>query len=128
MTDPQKRGAPQGNLNALKYGFYSRQFRELENTDLTRVSDGLKDEINMLRVLIRRMFALASDEDGDLEQMAGCLNALGMASTRLANLLRTDQKLSVDRSEFAGSLNQALAETIQSLSKPERKRGGKPNG
>ena len=128
MTDPQKRGAPQGNLNALKYGFYSRQFRELENADLTRVSDGLKDEINMLRVLIRRMFALASDEDGDLEQMAGCLNALGMASTRLANLLRTDQKLSVDHSEFSDNLTQAMAETLSDLSKPARRRAGANRG
>ncbi len=123
-----KRGAQPGNLNALKNGFYSRQFRELENADLSQVSEGLKDEILMLRVFIRRMFELASDENGDLEQMAGCLNALGMASTRLANLLRTDQKLSVDRSEFAGSLSQALSETITALSKPDRRKGVNSHG
>jgi hypothetical protein len=128
MSNSTRRGAQPGNLNALKNGFYSRQFRELENTDLGRVSDGLKDEIRMLRVLIRRMFDLASSDDGDLEQMAGCLNALGMASTRLANLLRTDQKLSVDASEFAGNLSQALAETINSLSKPDKRKGTSLNG
>jgi hypothetical protein len=128
MADSTRRGAQPGNLNALKNGFYSRQFRELENADLGRVSDGLKDEIRMLRVLIRRMFDLASGDDGDLEQMAGCLNALGMASTRLANLLRTDQKLSVDTSEFAGNLSQALAETINSLSKPEKRKGASFHG
>jgi uncharacterized protein YjcR len=32
---PNSRGAPKGNLNALKHGFYSRLFHAGEATDLS---------------------------------------------------------------------------------------------
>ncbi len=66
-----KRGAQPGNLNALKNGFYSRQFRELENADLSQVSEGLKDEILCCGFSCRAHCSeLANYENGDLEQMA----------------------------------------------------------
>ncbi len=124
MNPGSKRGGQPGNLNALKNGFYSRCFRELENADLQATGHSLKDEIRMLRVLIRRMFDLASHEDGELEQMADCLNTLGMASSRLAALLRTEQKLNVEHNDLTDSLNQALAETIQALAADSTRRKG----
>jgi hypothetical protein len=37
----KKRGAPPGNQNALKHGFYSRRFRNLEMGDLDVVTADL---------------------------------------------------------------------------------------
>lgn len=59
QPSPKPRGAPLGNRNALKHGFYSRQYRPYELEDLNQHSFiGLNDEISMLRVCIRRMMSL----------------------------------------------------------------------
>jgi hypothetical protein len=88
-------GAQPGNWNAFKHGYYSRRFNPVELKDLDAVlSDGLVDEIALLRVIIRRVFDFASDhESQSLEQWSGSLNTLGAACTRLATLLRTNQAL-----------------------------------
>jgi hypothetical protein len=53
-------GGQPGNRNALKHGFYSKLFKPGELDDLNAVlADGLTDEIAMLRVVVRRLFALA---------------------------------------------------------------------
>jgi len=55
---PTKRrvGAPAGNTNALKHGFYSTQLRSGDLADLeTYQFSGLIDAITMLRVVIRRV-------------------------------------------------------------------------
>jgi hypothetical protein len=71
MTDnkpKRKRGAQPGNTNALKHGFYSHRFNNLEISDLnTALSDGLTDEIALLRVIIRRVFEYADTDAQDLE-------------------------------------------------------------
>jgi hypothetical protein len=42
----RSRGAQPGNTNALKHGFYSKRFSQLELTDLeTALGDGLGDEV-----------------------------------------------------------------------------------
>ena len=52
-----KLGDSQGNWNALKHGYYSKRFNPLELKDLdTVLTDGLQDEIALLRVIIRRVF------------------------------------------------------------------------
>jgi len=53
----RSRGGQPGNANAVKHGFYSRKFRDLESQDLeTALRDGLGDEIALMRVMIRRVF------------------------------------------------------------------------
>jgi hypothetical protein len=90
----RKRGGQPGNTNALKHGFYSRRFRRIEVQDLvTALSPGLMDEIAMLRVVMRRVFDHASEADIDLVAWSDALNILGVASTRLARLLRTQKDL-----------------------------------
>ena len=52
---PRRRGAPFGNRNALKHGFYARNFDPGDTKDLDEHEfDGLTDEIILLRVYIRR--------------------------------------------------------------------------
>jgi hypothetical protein len=63
-----------GNLNALKHGFYSKQFEAVEIQDLeTRLLVGLQDEVAMLRVMMRRILDLTRGCD-DREEL---MNVLG---------------------------------------------------
>ena len=112
----RKRGAQPGNTNALKHGFYSPRFSPLELRDLdTALADGLDDEIALLRVTIRRVFDLATDEGEDSETWFKALSTLGMASTRLAGLLRTQKIIQGDTSSVASALSQALGEVCDEL-------------
>jgi hypothetical protein len=46
------RGGQPGNTNALKHGFYSRRFRDIEFSDLDVITVAdLQNEIAMMRVL-----------------------------------------------------------------------------
>lgn len=51
-------GAPKGNQNALKHGFYARSLTDQESADLVSLmaSAELDDELAMTRVLIRRIW------------------------------------------------------------------------
>lgn len=112
----RRRGGQPGNLNAFKHGFYSRQFRLGEATDLDEVKKpGLENEIDMLRVVTRRLFALAGDCE-DPEELATVLNALGMASGRLGGLIRTQWLIS-------GMADQTEDELAEALSKLYEEKG-----
>ena len=105
------RGGQPGNANAVKHGFYSRKFRDLESQDLeTALREGLGDEIALMRVMIRRVFDFANDNVGDLDSWTGTLSALGAASTRLAGMLRTQKLLGGGDSDALDTLSKALAE------------------
>ena len=111
MTNTKKRrGAPDGNWNAFKHGFYSRRFKPLEISDLdTALGDGLEDEIALLRVIIRRVFEYADEDDKQtLDQWSRTLNTLGAASTRLAALIRTQQVVSGGGSSVLDLLSEAI--------------------
>lgn len=115
---PQRRGpgAGPGNVNALKHGFYSRLFRKQELADLEEIGPaGLQNEIAMLRVMIRRVFEQASDEAADLETWSKALATLGAASTRLAELLWTQKKFSMEEADVTLALSQALTEVVKEL-------------
>src|SRR5512135_1713917 len=105
---PSRRGAPLGNLNALKHGFYARQFKKadlagLENCDF----EGLKDEIAMLRIYIRRLIQQGS-ESSDLYETAGILRILCLATTSLTRLIRTQHLLVSGTEDPFWELRQAL--------------------
>ena len=93
MKKKRKKGTQQGNLNALKHGFYSRQFQERELMDLEEIdAEGLENEIAMLRVMMRRLMERINNCE-DLEQLNAVVGTLGMASSRLASMLRTESFL-----------------------------------
>jgi hypothetical protein len=107
----RSRGGQPGNINAIKHGFYSRRFRDLEAKDLETVPvEGLEGEIALMRVMIRRVFDYANDNAGDLEGWTGTLSALGAASTRLAGMLRTQKLFAGSKSDALDALSKALAE------------------
>ena len=110
----RSRGGQPGNANAVKHGFYSRKFRDLESQDLeTALREGLGDEIALMRVTIRRVFDFANDNAGDLDSWTGTLSALGAASTRLAGMLRTQKLLGASDSDALSALSQALGEVTR---------------
>ncbi len=85
----RRRGAPRGNKNALKHGFYSRQ---LDSSDLAGLKDlrpiSLDNEIVLLRVLIRRLMA-SSQGITDHERLSALVRTIYFATISLTRLLRT---------------------------------------
>lgn len=111
-----RRGAPDGNKNALKHGFYSKQMRPTELADLDALMDvGLSNEINMLRVLLRRILDIAAGEMTP-ELAISVLNATGTNMTRLANMMKTQKYLNGDGGgNMMSILSQALNEVVKEL-------------
>jgi len=111
-----RRGAPPGNLNALKHGFYARQFKKAELTGLEQCDfDGLNDEIAILRVYIRRLIQQGSDTT-DLYQTAGILRILCLATASLTRLIKTQHFLVSGADDpLMRDLRQALDEVTQEI-------------
>jgi hypothetical protein len=83
---PRKRGAPRGNTNALKHGYYSRRFQRIELKDMQDgLLDHLNDEIALLRVTMRRVFEQA---DASNDRWPETLDILARASSRPPSLVR----------------------------------------
>jgi len=113
MTQP--RGAPKGNLNALKNGFYSRLFHTSEASDLANDHPAsLEHEITLLRVMIRRTMELADGID-DLREATRVLDALGAAAGRLSTLLRTQKSLTESQSRMADEISIAIQQVNSEL-------------
>jgi hypothetical protein len=115
IPSPKKRrpGGQPGNSNAIKQGFYAKQFRRMEINDLEKQPFfDLQDEINMLRVFIRRVVEKSSPEAA-INQDLEILRTISVAVLCINRLMRT-QALS-----GAGStqqeLNQALQQVITEL-------------
>ncbi len=109
--EKRSRGGQRGNLNALKHGYYSRQFHEGEIADLEeQFTEGLQDEIAMMKVITRRVLELAEGTDS-LGEGLSLLGGMGLATTRLASLMKA-QKL-----VFGGmdSFESVLSKTIDEL-------------
>ncbi len=109
-----KRGAPHGNLNALKHGFYSPRYR----LRVPGTAPSLEQEILLLRLMIRRTMQLAQDCD-DLKEATRVLDSLGAAASRLASLLKAQKSLQEQPSQAASQISKAIHQANQELrSKP----------
>ena len=109
------RGAPKGNLNALKHGFYSRLFHASEASDLAPDQlTSLENEIKLLRIMIRRTMELA-DGIQDLREATRVLDALGAASARLSALLRVHKNLNKSETPLLDELSIAIQEVNAEL-------------
>jgi len=107
-SPPNRPGAPRGNTNALKHGFYSPRFRDNELEDLKAlIEPGLTDEIAMLRIIIRRTVDRV-DEIENLDQQLRFISTLSHASAQLSRLLRTQRLLVGEVSQIEQALQQAI--------------------
>ena len=118
-TPKRRPGGQPRNLNALKHGFYSRLFRQIEHDDLeATMTDGLESEVNMMRVITRRVMELV-DGETDLDTEIHLLNVLGVASIRLARLMRTQALLGGGLSdEVFDTISRELDKINKELCKP----------
>jgi len=102
-----KRGAPKGNQNARKHGFYSRVLDEAEQLDFelaTRV-EGIDDEIALLRTKIKSV--VAHDPQN--------IKLIMQATNTLARLVRTRYNIS---KEDKRSLKEAIGNVLRDVALP----------
>lgn len=77
-----------------------------------RPAGGLEDEIALLRWAVRRLYALAQEQDND--EAVKTLIALGATATRLARLVQTQARLpGTGEDELQALLAQALEEVAR---------------
>ena len=105
----------QGNTNPQD--FYSQHFTRAEMADLDRaLGDSLRGEIGMLRVVMRRFFACAAQQEDDVKGLAEALHALGLSCTRLAKLIQTERQLQDQRGDELGeALTRSMAAVLEEL-------------
>jgi hypothetical protein len=100
-------GAPRGNQNARKHGFYAKVLTEAEQLDLEVASgiEGIDDEIDLLRVKIKS--CLMEDPDN----IAVILEATGA----LARLIKV--KYNLDSKQGKG-VKDAIVDVVRDLAIP----------
>jgi hypothetical protein len=102
-----KRGAPKGNQNARKHGFYSRALDEAEKVELEEAAyvEGIDDEIALLRVKLRDLIEDHPDRiDLHIE-----------AANTIARLVRTRYQITREQKK---SLKEAIAKVLTEVALP----------
>ena len=102
-----KRGAPKGNQNARKHGFYSKVLDEAErlNFELATCVEGVDDEIALLRVKIKSL----------LERDPENIKLIMQATNTLARLVRTRYNIS---KEDKKGLKEAIGNVLRDVALP----------
>jgi hypothetical protein len=103
----KERGAPKGNQNARKHGFYSKVLDEAEQLDFELVSgvESIDDEIALLRVKIKSI--LSSDP--------GNIKLIMQATNTLARLVKT--RYNITREQKKG-LKEAIGNVLRDVALP----------
>ena len=103
----RKRGAPKGNQNARKHGFYSRVLDEAEQLDFELASgvEGIDDEIALLRVKIKSI----------LEKDPENINLIMRATNTLATLVKTRYKITKEQRK---GLKEAIGNVLRDVALP----------
>jgi hypothetical protein len=106
----RKRGGQPGNSNAVKHGFYAAHFKAGETEALGALGEGgVQDEIDMLRVTMRRLFGMI-DQAEEPAAIAATLEILANVSTTIAGLLKSQRLIEGGQSSLSDALSQALSE------------------
>jgi hypothetical protein len=104
------RGAPLGNRNAYKHGFYARRLPGSHVAGLEYTgTKSLEDEITVLRIFIRRVIDLGGVTE-DLDQAINILRIVSFATMGLNRLIRTQLSIAHPYNEPMDQLAKALAE------------------
>jgi hypothetical protein len=116
LSRPKRRpGAPAGNLNALKHGFYTRRLKRahlagVESTD----ASGLVEEIALIRVFTRRLIE-SIDLDGDPSDIAETLRLLCLASSTISRIIRTQFLLTSTGTGLGDEIDEAIRQFNEEL-------------
>ena len=103
----RKRGAPKGNQNARKHGFYSRVLDEAERLDFELATgvEGIDDEIALLRVKIKSL--LAHDPEN--------IKLIMQATNTLARLVKISYKMTKEQRK---GLKEAIGNVLRDVALP----------
>ena len=103
----RKRGAPKGNQNARKHGFYSRVLDEAEQLDFELASgvEGIDGEIALLRVKIKSI----------LEHDPENVKLIMQATNALERLIRTRYKITKEQRK---GLREAIGNVLREVALP----------
>jgi len=112
---PRRRGAPPGNFNALKHGFYTRRLKKhditgVESTD----TSGLVEEIALIRVFTRRLIE-SFTPDADFYDLAEILRTLCLASSTISRVIRTQNLLILSGTGLDDEITTAIKEVSAEL-------------
>ena len=107
MTEKKQRGAPKGNQNARKHGFYSQVLDEAEKLQLEQAQgvEGLDEEIAILRLKFRELI--------DTEPHR--LDLQIEAASAIARLIRTRYNITREQKK---SLKEAIAKVLTDIAVP----------
>jgi hypothetical protein len=115
MSEPRRRGAPRGNRNAFKHGFYARPVNPAGSQDLPASTIlGLQDEIDMLRACMRgaiEIFPTLTNPQDSLN----LLRAIALLSTCLNRLIRTHALVTGPTDKIQQDFKNAIASVLAEL-------------
>ena len=103
----RKRGAPKGNQNARKHGFYSKVLNEAEQLDFELATgvEGIDDEITLLRVKIKSL----------LEHDPENIKLIMQATNTLAGLVKTSYNMTKEQRK---GLKEAIGTVLRDIALP----------
>jgi len=109
---PRRRGAPPGNHNAVKHGFYSSEFKAADLSALAKCDFiGLEEEISLLRLFIRQVLSRSAEIE-DFSQLLEALRVVSLASSSLARLVKTNIFVA---SSSSGEASQAIKQALEQI-------------
>ncbi len=102
-----KGGAPRGNQNARKHGFYSKVLDEAEQLDFELASgvEGIDDEITLLRVKIKSI----------LEKDPENIKLIMQATNTLAGLVKISYNMTKEQRK---GLKEAIGNVLRDVALP----------
>lgn len=137
---PTKRGAPKGNRNAFKHGFYSNAYTQKEKQELSQTGiDHRRDNIKFFKVLVARVVRWVKPAASNLltfQENLAALHTLVLAISRIQSAvsfkqsLRSDPQNIWDDASIAdfkklGLTDEEIEQEIFGVI-PPRKRGAQP--
>lgn len=116
-ASPKHRGAPVGNLNAFKHGFYSRHIHDEDLDGVKDIPDfSLLEEIEVMRIFMRRVVELGNNTN-DLDSAINLLRVLTFATLGINRLVRTQQVIVPPPNELDRQLNEAFKKMVEEVNK-----------
>lgn len=92
----RRRGGQPGNTNAVKHGLYSRRFDPEEVEALSGMQDGVKDEIEAVRVTLSRILSYLNGLDVSemkAEDFAAVSSLVAKNAATVGRLMQIDKAL-----------------------------------
>ena len=93
----RRRGGQPGNTNAVKHGLYSRRFDPAEVEALSGMQDGVKDEIEAVRVTLSRILDYLNSVDVSelkAEEYSAVVSLVAKNASTIGRLMQIDKTLS----------------------------------